>query len=395
MKNSLILWIGCLLGMAGCGQRNVGSTAIISNADSSNAFYVLDFEQALEENLPDTFVLNDIARNVRFVPLQTNDSSLIGDLAFRLKEIDNKYIVSDGLFSKARIKQFDTTGRFMRDLIQRGHGPKELPRFMHWFTNDSLQKICILGPMKMVTYAFEDNRTEDIPFEQFVANSALLNDGSYVCTYTYGPEAPDVPYLYFRDSTGGIVRSLFYPQQRNLEFKIPEGAYTGPYESYGLYPGYAGDALFRDMFNDTIYRVKGREDIHPYLCLTRGKLTPRVEDANNMERKAETIYIRHLGETQKYLLVKYAYKNNFYTILWEKESRKMVANTAITDLYSFEVNYRLFGRYSTPTGEQMMVNIVSLTADRMYCMLRPKQALKFLPGITEDSNPVIMIVDLK
>lgn len=149
------------------------------------------------------------------------------------------------------------------------------------------------------------------------------------------------------------------------------------------------------MFNDTIYRIRGVDDIRPYICINRGKLTPKVEDANDEERKAETIYVRYVGETKNYFFFKFAYNKAYYTIIWNKATNQLIANTAITDPYAFEVNYKLFAKYRTPNGEEVMVNIVSLTADRMYGILRTSQAMKFVPGVTENSNPVILVIDLK
>ena len=394
-KTIIRCMLGAFLCMVGCGQPAIKHRQVENGTDSTVAFYLLDFEKIIKQNPPDTFVLNDIAQDIRWVPLQTTDSSLIGDIAFKLDEIDQSYIVSAGWFTKAQIKQFDTTGRFMRDLIQLGHGPKELPRFHNWVTNDSLQKISIIGPMKMIVRSFKNNNISDIFLHTFVGNCALLNDGHYVCAPTYGSNDAKEPYLYFLDSTGESVKSLFYPQNRELEVQIPEGAYTGPYESYGIYPNYTGDALFRDMFNDTIYRIRGVDDIRPYICINRGKLAPKIEDAHNVSRKDETIYIRHLSESQKYLFFKYAYKKNYYTMIWDKKSKKIIANTPISDISSFEINYKLFAKYRTPNGEEVMVNIVSLTADRMYGILRTSQAMKFVPGVTENSNPVILVIDLK
>lgn len=65
-----IIWVGVLL--QGCNQ----APGFLEERGDS-AIPVLDFESAMTRNVPDTFVWNSIVRRVEFIPLQSDNDSLL------------------------------------------------------------------------------------------------------------------------------------------------------------------------------------------------------------------------------------------------------------------------------------------------------------------------------
>jgi hypothetical protein len=232
----------------------------------------------------------------------------------------------------------------------------------------------------------------------YVANAILLNDGNYVAnTQIYGTGEIDIPYLQFFNSKGEIVRSLNYSQKQDIFFEMPEGGYNGPLEAYGLYKSYSNDALFHDMFNDTIYRIKDAYTIEPYICLQRNKLMPDVRDMDDRRKKAKTVFFRNISETKDYFLVKYNYNEAIYNTIWSKSSGRMIVNTESNyeDKDIITVNYPHFAKYRTPRGNDILVGIIHVTSDRFYCAVRHADAMGFIQEVNDESNPALMIVELQ
>jgi hypothetical protein len=347
----------------------------------------------------DTFLLNTLAKTVRFITLEVTDRSLLSDLNFSVQQMDDHYIASSGVFRYAKpIMQFDSAGYFVKQLLQLGDGPIELPGISSWFINDSLKKITANSGPKVVTYSFQENKWQTILLKNYIVNAILLNDGNYVANTTvYGTGEVDIPYLQFFNSKGEIIKSQNYPQERDIYFEIPEGGYNGPLEAYGLYQSYSNDALFHDVFNDTIYRIKDMHTIEPYICLQRNKLMPDVRDMNDRRKKAKAMFFRNISETKNYFLVKYNYNDAIYNAILSKSSGEMIANTGSNyeDKNIITVNYPHFAKYRTPQGNDILVGITRVTSDRFYCTVRHSDAMEFIPGVNDESNPVMMIVELQ
>jgi hypothetical protein len=76
--------------------------------------------------------LSDIAKDFRFVKLQTDTSCYIGGIASFI--VSNKYILC---IDNNRILQFSSDGKFIRCLAQHGRGPNEFLHILFCHINDS------------------------------------------------------------------------------------------------------------------------------------------------------------------------------------------------------------------------------------------------------------------
>ena len=63
--------------------------------------------------------LNEWAKNVKFIPLETNDNILIKYID-NVYQKDNKFLVSHG---GNRVSIFDKNGKYMHDISSKGEGP--------------------------------------------------------------------------------------------------------------------------------------------------------------------------------------------------------------------------------------------------------------------------------
>ena len=385
--------------LVGCENRNRNGFSTHHISDSSKIYFI-DFEQNLKNTLPDTGNINSISKNIRFIFLEVTPKSLLSNVDFMVAEIDKNYYVSSFVSSTfSGILEFDSMGRFKNYLVQIGRGPKELPRMLDWSYNNNMQQIVATSGYELLLHSFERNAANKYSLPEFFARGCLLNDGSIVgLPYPFGIGATDVPYLSFLNQEGILIKSLFYPQKRDISFNLVESqGDTGPLEAYGLYPDYSGNALFKDVFNDTIYRITSMDDVKPYIVLNRGLLTPKVKDATDRRAKSGTIIVRGIIETEKYFFIKYAYKDVTCSAIWDKHNLTLIANSVANNSneHLTVINNKGFIKYRTPNEKEILIGISSYSDGKLYCVLRADQAMDFLPNVDEYDNPILMVIDLK
>lgn len=379
-----IFTIPCLLLLLSCGQRK--NTMSTTHVDS---LYVFDFEKALTEKFNDTLTLNDLSNNITSLHLDPHITLSMSNLL--LAEWKDGYVVSSGIANTAGpIMLFDHEGKFKKYLVRLGRGPGEVLRYLTWYINPKKGVFTIFGNGNLLSYSLSEMAAKNIPLDRRVNHVMYLNDGNYVdIGSAYGDPEPSAPYLSFFNETGVLINTL-RGHDNYIDFSDPS---VWPLESRGLYQSHTGDALFREMFNDTIFRVSAADDIRPYMCMHRGKFAPKKEDSFNAEKKHKQIFIRNITESDKYVSIDFIYKNTPHSSLWDKTNCRML--TAFARDSGPTMRRPGFIKYHTPADEIIIVEVLAITSERMYCALHPRDAQKFIPNISDNSNPVVLIAELK
>ena len=388
--------------LCGCPSNSSRTTLSDNNVDSigaeSDKFYIFDFEQSVGASRSDTLFLNDIAKSIRFIPLETKEESVFGGgISYNFAAYEGDFFVSPDISSRRGIFQFDSTGRFVREVVKIGRGPGEVHLYASWNINDSLGRLFVPSEGKMVVKSLHTNEAKNIFIKGYsVLFSIPLNDGTFVLARNAGTKDISEPYLVFLNDRGEVVNSIHYPVQRDIYYEMRGGGEEDwrPFESHKLSLGYTGDGLFIDVFNDTLYRIKDSKTIEPYALLHRGEKFPNVKDVYNMERKNKQIYFHGLAETKKYFLFKYFYDGKIYTDIWNKTTGQKTGHAGTTKK-GIPGNYKFLGVYKLPDSSSILVNIVYIDKDRLYCLIDGFIAAKFMSEVGEYDNPVVMIVDLK
>ena len=73
----------------------------------------------------------------------------------------------------------------------------------------------------------------------------------------------------------------------------------------------------------------------------------------------------------------------------------LIANIIHPPRLSRLSNFNGYINYRTHTEKEILVYISSYFDGKLYCVLDAEQAMEFLPGIAEDDNPVLMIIDIE
>ncbi len=381
-----------------CGnRRNIAQQESVDNIialTNDKSFYRFDFEAALEIDRTDTLTLNGLSEKITF--LRLDNKALLGDLNFLCAGLDDDFIVSSGVANNVTpIQLFDNKGTFRKNLVMTGRGPGEITHFYSWNINRNVKELIVSDGTNAVSYSFDKKMARSIPLHHHTSEVMILNEGSYVgMGARYGNIEQDMPYLTFFDNKGNVISELY---GRNNYVAVPQGVGVWPLEAYGLYQSYSGNVLFQDMFNDTIYRVSAVNIVEPYLHLHRGKMIPEKEDITNSAKKHDQVFFRNIMESEKYIIVEYIYANLMCTCIWDKTTGEMIANTSLdpakTNISMMQTPAQI--KYRTPADKTITIGILSVSADKMYCVLYPQDAKAFMPEITDYDNPIVIIAELK
>lgn len=225
--------------------------------------------------------VDSYADSVEFIPLETNDSSLI--------RVINQLIVRDGRIyvldlTQAAILVFNNNGKFLFKLDRLGRGPDEY-NGMQTIDVDE-QHICVLGNSELVLYD--------------------KNNGEFVRKYLINPQdfSPidlfvDSTSYYFLTASGfpgqNIQATIAVYDKKSFQltqcYMDPHYFKPREYASGKVFIDSPYGVLFHQKLNDTVYRL-GEERLEPLFYINTGKhqLTQEAYeqlpmDENNQFRK--------------------------------------------------------------------------------------------------------------
>ena len=410
MKNFIVLICHIYFILNACSNQHNYSVIKVDNQLSNNKeddsdielrdsdiIYVLDFEKSLKSFNEDTFTINSIAKRISFIPLETSDTVLLYNDVFKTEKNNDGYMISSSSFFTHfhNIMFFDSTGHFKNYLLKRGQGPKELPYISEWSYNHNLRLLLASSCYQIILHSFDNNINNKYNLIKFLSDACLLNDGTIVVLPSiFGKGDTITPYLLFLNQEGKMVGSICYPQKRDIAFDFPEGSKLAYVEKYGLYPDYSGDALFKEMFNDTVYRISSIDNIKPFIVLHKGSLTPTLKDVTNPITAVQKVKLSQILNTKKYFIINYEYRNNIYTSIWNKKTKTLIANTIHPKRLSKVFFFNGYTNFRTDEGKIIKIRISSYSDKKLFCLLDADQAMDFLQEIKEDDNPILMIIEI-
>ena len=193
------IFLGCLFAMS-CMNNNQNETAAqeasISEAkpnESSEAQNANFWELDVAKDYPEkTINLEDIAE-VRYVPLETTDQSLIQGI-HKMATSDDKLVICDLVQNTIFI--FDKDGHFINSINKEGAGPQEYSAIHNFAVNFQKEEIYICDyPLKfrILTYSFDGDFIRESKLDQKIWPLILYNyDENFLIAYdSYNMESSE------------------------------------------------------------------------------------------------------------------------------------------------------------------------------------------------------------
>lgn len=380
---------GLLFSVLCCSRINIEKTCVIDLTGKVNTEKI--------ENL------SEVAKNISYIPLETKDSSIIGQIA-KIIIREKTILVYDGLLKN--ILLFNAEGKFLRKISERGKGPLEYVGIQFVAMDKDGDYIYIGTFDKKIKIFNLQGRIEGIiALDQF-ADEAHIRDNSIILTYPYPYKFLVENYLFCEINLQGKVVGKFN-KQFNENIKPNDRILYA--RSYVI-----DDTIcFWEKYCDTIFGIAPDNHVSPRWVFKlpepsrgRDKYIKVIEDSYdtgfNLYGFVET-------RNSFYISAILARTRNF--IRFDKKSHEVVKLVPGNSLRSFGYNNDLDGGYPfwpTFTEGNSLYAVAEVddlkTAliknnylDSSYCTYpeKKKSLRELLNSIDNDHNPLIIKVDIK
>ena len=332
----------------------------------------------------------DIFKNIQYVPLETNESSLL-DATFDKIICENNYIyINDTRLSNSSdIHLFNLQGKFIRDIGHKGQGPEEyLTCLMISVNNQGWISFTDRSLKAIITYDSDGNFISKIPIKTSLYDVAYLNDSLLLHKghYNYDGDKFYVINMY----KGEIVNS-FYPNK----FRMYQ-----PYLGENL-TACNGKVIVAEYTNNEILEVTKDGYKVRYIINVNDKMPPKgfwdqkVKNFTELTTEESTKgYISHIPcftENERMMFLYFKGRNREKTEGWaliDKEIRKYQTfkRIALSDKLIISPDFfytQSDGRFTFILSPEEILN----SGDEAF--------ISQFPGLKEDDNPILMFAELK
>ena len=315
-KTSCILITVLYLLISCVGERNA--------SESSNKITNIYLENFLQKE--DLETLSSIASEIIYIPLETNDNSLLRDI-WRIVYLENNFLISD----MRNIYLFNNEGKFIKRISQKGEGPSDFTTgisniIIDPSTNDfylfSVDKVIKFDKdANYIRYFLIENIEEGV--YQLYQNGLFTNRSTFMLgvqnrVKLYG----DTSTIYNAieiDSLGNIINKFINYSPRYAQ------SWLRQMSNNAIIYEFNSDIKFMDFGNDTIFSVIDDHMI-PYVVFNLGEKKSNLIIDNSNERKfSDGYYIRKIIEDESFLFFELRDANSiiFFNCFYNKITKEL------------------------------------------------------------------------
>ena len=110
-----------------------------------------------------SLMLSDLVERVEYIPLETNENCIVGDI-FSLFDVSKNYIAVD-VTQTREVFLFDRTGRFVSKIGSRGQGPGEYRSPREVFIDESKKCVYLKDVRQILMYDFSGKHLNTFSFD--------------------------------------------------------------------------------------------------------------------------------------------------------------------------------------------------------------------------------------
>lgn len=398
------------LTMISCGSshdsRKINRPGQDSAAVEKSGTPLLDLKD-LTDKRKEVF-LSQLATKITYVPLETTTKFLIGEKNVHVKPCGEYIFVSE---HGKPVGIFDRTGKFMRKIGTIGKGPGEY-NFDFIFWPDEASKMVFIWNADagtIMAFSFEGKHIMDIVPEFRPMSFAPLGNGQFL-TWTFMQKETDGKFyrMVFHDESGKTLSRVFEPKIR-YDFSGGISIMTP------LFTPAPGGYLYNSWENDTIFKVKADGSFKPAFTWLTGKYKMPFDGAKDYSRflreKANYILDFNAIEGPSAWFLRYDYKNRKELGLYEKAGGEyfVVANpdtAQVGVVNDIDGGPSFFPGWDNEKGQTFvrLIHAIDLidyrkeSSGNNFPPKDPEAASRFrslVAGINQNSNPVVMLVEMR
>lgn len=364
--------------------------------------------------------LSQIAKHIEFCALADEpalDNFLVNDIALTNEDI---FI----LWRLDAIYRFDRSGALKNNIGTKGQGPKEYvqpeaPLMLD--RNRNLIYVLDVVQRKVCSYQYDGTFNESIPVKHGISNLELTDSSTFIartnCSERFHTTTSVLKFMNQKGKVTRTYKSHIYPIEKDNVKGTHFGAEVNPLWRYGdIYYSW-------EYGNDTIFRIEGT-DMIPDRTLSGNKYKPSMYNlfhSGNGDKRLILpglfrpnaaifesdcfVLFRCFNEKVRYFLVYDKTDGNVYMSLHDDAPRREKTDEVLSayftdDLVSgmsfnpeYQSNGKLIGWLTAPDIVEKRDEIVQYI--ETHSSEESQRFKEIVMKITEEDNPVLMIVTLK
>lgn len=349
---------------------------------------VINLAKAISES-PKEIMLNELASDIRYVPLETTDDCLMNN-EFYIMQYTGEDIITSGIF------HFDKNGKFLNKIGSKGQGPEEYLQGLFAFGDWKNKLLYVQNWTTLTCYGFDGTFVRSVPTPQLNMGAAGLFDENHILYSNdiyYADKANPIQ-LYMVDSQNGKTVSKW---RGHLEENKKYGMIL---TSRDFMYNYDNSLFYKPALENVIFKIlspKKRQLVYKFDC--SGKDIDVSADEVDPKKRFQFLSVYWAKETAQYLFVNYGMKNISRLGIYDKE-KKTFTNVTIKD--NLAGGYDIHPAWTSDDNHLLMVYYAGgLLQDKEKCYStgllpeRKKELDELLKNIKEDDNPVVILVTLK
>jgi hypothetical protein len=167
---------------------------------------------------------------------------------------------------------------------------------------------------------------------------------------------------------------------------------TGDLIHYNDFVKFNDQCYYIQTFNDTLYNI-GTIGINPFLILSKGGLKAPADIATDVKKRKKEGHNYILGDygflASNYYFYTYYYNMEIHYEIWDIKTGSLIYRNIVKN----ELDKRGF---PVTVNEKEMYTWPKFVAnDCIYCPIEADEALKLVPGLPEDTNPIILEIKIE
>ena len=349
---------------------------------------VINLAKAISES-PKEIMLNELASDIRYVPLETTDDCLMNN-EFYIMQYTGEDIITSGIF------HFDKNGKFLNKIGSKGQGPEEYLQGLFAFGDWKNKLLYVQNWTTLTCYGFDGTFGRGVPTPQLNMGAAGLFDENHILYSNdiyYADKANPIQ-LYMVDSQNGKTVSKW---RGHLEENKKYGMIL---TSRDFMYNYDNSLFYKPALENVIFKIlspKKRQLVYKFDC--SGKDIDVSADEVDPKKRFQFLSVYWAKETAQYLFVNYGMKNISRLGIYDKE-KKTFTNVTIKD--NLAGGYDIHPAWTSDDNHLLMIyyagGLLQDKEKRYSTGLLPerkKELDELLKNIKEDDNPVVILVTLK
>lgn len=370
MKNKVLLVVAVLLTLSNCRLYT----------DKQKGLPIFDLSAMIERSVPDTFVWNNVAKEISYIPVETTDDVLLA-LARPVYVGEDFCCMVD--HKTSTVFRIDKKGKVISSFSKKGQGPGEYVNLTYVHVEPEDRMICVYDQRrnKCITYDWDGNSIREVPFAEKKLNTPLLIASDYAVVKGLDNESECK--LYLTDKSFNIEKELFPldmsltdMERLNLIWQIN-------------YSRNRDQAIVHYANEDTVFTVT-KSGITPVCILEKGAYKLPEEEAKKIQEITSdgSPYFRTMGmsSVSNYYVISYLYKNKLYDEVWDKTDNRIISRFDGKSGIPFRL----------PNGNKIGINMRSLYLDGntvAFSISADVASAGGVSGVNDDGNPVLVVME--